>query len=88
MASTKDAGETPPQVAELATEQARLKGTAVIGIFGSDAAPGALIREANGRVTRVEVGDRTPAGTVTAIGKDRVHLKSGGKARVLKLPKV
>ncbi len=43
---------TPKKVSDLATEKADLSSTALIGIFGSDSTPGALIREGGGQPPR------------------------------------
>ncbi|MFT6674685.1 MAG: Tfp pilus assembly protein PilP [Sulfitobacter sp.] len=87
MASQNEAGQTPQKVADLATEQVRLERTALIGIFGSTAAPGALLRGHNGKIERVTIGDRFGGGTVAAISEDSLILTKRGKNTVLKLPK-
>ena len=82
-----DGTPTPRKVAEPATEQARLKSTAPIGIFGSEAAPGALVRLPGGDIARVAPGDTVAGGTVVAIGKDRVVLSRLGGELVLEMPR-
>ena len=77
---------TNDRIADLATETARLDRLALIGIFGSTNAPGALLRVPGGRIERVELGDRVAGGVVAAIGDDRLVLHRNGRARVLKLP--
>ncbi|MEW9922107.1 pilus assembly protein PilZ [Marimonas sp. MJW-29] len=82
--STSDKQEpTPAHVAEKATQSARLPALALIGIFGSENALNALIREKNGTIQRVAVGDRISGQTIAAIGEDRVVL---GNGNTLKLP--
>jgi hypothetical protein len=78
--------KTSAKVAKLATEQASVKGLALIGIFGSDSAPGALIRERNGTISRVGVGDRAGGAVVSAISDKAIVLTRGGRNSVLKLP--
>ena len=86
--STKETQEpTPAHVADHATEQARLDRTALIGVFGSASAPGALVRTSNGDIERVTVGDTVAGGTVTAIDERQVLLTTGNRTRALKLPK-
>ena len=77
---------TPKKVSDLATEKADLSSTALIGIFGSDATPGALIREGGGKISRVEVGDQVAGGVVAAIGKGTLVLSSRRGNKVLRLP--
>jgi Tfp pilus assembly protein PilP len=87
MTATNPPEPTSPKVAKLATETARLDSLAVIGIFGSAAAPAALIRGADGTTQRVSVGDTVARQTVAAIGEDRVILSKGNKTTTLTLPK-
>ena len=77
---------TPANVAELATKSARLPALALIGIFGSEATPAALIRNKDGSFQRVIVGDSIAGRQVAAIGKDRVILSRGTKTQTLTLP--
>ncbi|WP_269142424.1 pilus assembly protein PilP [Sulfitobacter mediterraneus] len=86
MTSQTSQGQTPPQVAKLATEQVRLDSIAVIGIFGSNAAPGALIRTHRGKIERVAVGDKVAGGVVAAISENAVILNKRGKTTQMKLP--
>ncbi|KIN76694.1 pilus assembly protein PilZ [Sulfitobacter mediterraneus] len=86
MTSQTSQGQTPPQVAKLATEQVRLERTALIGIFGSNAAPGALIRTNRGKFERVAVGDKVAGGIVAAISEDSLVLAKRGKTTLMKLP--
>ena len=77
---------TPKKVTDLATEKADLSNTALIGIFGSDSTPGALIREGGGKISRVEVGDQVAGGVVAAIGQGTLVLSSRRDNKVLRLP--
>ncbi|NNE53875.1 MAG: pilus assembly protein PilZ [Sulfitobacter sp.] len=83
----KDQEPTPPQVAELANEAANLDRTALIGVFGSQSAPGALIRGGSGSITRVTLGDKLDGRTVAAIGEDHLVLARGSTTKVLRLPR-
>lgn len=84
--ATTDTKATPTGVAQLATERVHLERVALLGIFGTQSAPAALVREADGGTTRVHVGDRVAGGTVTAIGEDRVVLSRATGQKVLRLP--
>ena len=86
MASNGQNGTTNARVAQYATKQAKLDSTTLIGIFGSSNRPGALVRESNGRVTRVAVGDRIDGATVSAIGETRLVLSRRRTTKVLELP--
>lgn len=77
---------TPPKVAEFATEQVKIPRIALIGIFGPEAAPRALIRRPNGKIDRVAVGDKAAGGIVAAIGADRVVIAQRDSTKVLELP--
>lgn len=83
----KDQQATPQKIASIATEQATIDRTALIGVFGNEKAPNALMREANGKIARVSTGDRVAGGTVQAIGTDRLVLNRNGRAKVYRLPK-
>ncbi len=88
MASTqKENLPTPQNVAKIATEKATLNRIALIGIFGSETNLSALIRETNGDIARVSVGDIFNGGVVKAIGKDNLILSRNGKTKVMKLPR-
>ncbi|WP_299874817.1 pilus assembly protein PilP [uncultured Sulfitobacter sp.] len=85
--ATTDTQATPTGVAQLATERVHLDRVALLGIFGTQSAPAALVREADGDTARVQVGDRVAGGTVTAIGEDRVVVSRATGQKVLRLPK-
>ena len=86
MSTAEKQEPTPPHVAKHATRPARLDRLALIGIFGTDTARAALIRDRNGTVQRVTVGDKVANRTVTAIGEDRVILTRGNQSSMLSLP--
>lgn len=85
--ATTSTEPTPTGVAQLATQRVRLERLALLGVFGTQVAPAALVREANGDIQRVSVGDRVAGGTVTAIGEDRLVLSRATGQKVLRLPK-
>lgn len=78
---------TSDHVAKLATTQAQLNNLALLGTFGSDAAPAALVRLATGRVKRIERGDTLSGRRVMAIDAGRVLLSGATGEQVLRLPK-
>jgi hypothetical protein len=85
--STDDTGTpTPAKVITLATQKVALPAVSLIGIFGSLADPGALVRERNGRIKRVKIGDPIAGGTVAAISDNAIVVGIGQKAKVLQLP--
>ncbi|QUJ77882.1 pilus assembly protein PilZ [Sulfitobacter albidus] len=86
MATEHDGTPTPPEVSENATESARLPRTALLGVFGSSAAPSALILLPRGDTQTVSVGDTVAGGRVEAIGDDRVVLSRMGRQQILRLP--
>lgn len=77
---------TPQNVADLATQSARLPALALIGIVGSATAPAALIRDRDGTISRVSPGDSFGKHTVAAIGGDRVILARDNRTTTLTLP--
>ena len=86
MTGYEDGTMTPQKVKELATQEVSLPRTALIGIFGSEAAPGALIRNSDGTFARVTVGDRAAGGVVAAIDTARVIIAIRDTTKVLELP--
>lgn len=78
--------DTPPFVEEHATQQANLQRTALLGIFGPETAPRALVRLPHGNTQTVSVGDVMAGGTVQAITKDRLVLSRRGSAQILRMP--
>ncbi len=59
----------------------------LIGVYGSDANRHALIRQANGRFKKVQVGDKIDGGQIAAITATEVRYKKGGKMLTLAMPK-
>ncbi len=59
----------------------------LIGIYGTSANRRALVRLANGRYKKVQVGDRIDGGKVAAIGTEELRYVKKGKNVVLKMPK-
>ncbi|MDU8912879.1 hypothetical protein [Aestuariicoccus sp. MJ-SS9] len=59
----------------------------LIGVYGTASSRRALVRLANGRYQKVEVGDRIDGGRVTAIGEAELRYSKGGRNVVLKMPK-
>lgn len=78
---------TPAGVAALATQTVRLERFALLGVFGTESAPAALIRQPDGSTLRVTPGDETAGGTVLSIDAERVILSRGSGQRVLRLPR-
>lgn len=59
----------------------------LIGLYGSSGNRRALVRLANGRFIKVEVGDKLDGGRVTGIGDGQLSYQKNGKNLVLKLLK-
>ncbi|MHA6343973.1 amidophosphoribosyltransferase [Roseivivax sp. CAU 1761] len=80
--------DTPDLVAEHATREAELEhhGVTLLGTFGADAEPEAILRLADGGIARVVRGDRVGAEVVQAIDHDAVVLARAGRARHLHIP--
>ncbi|MBR9893561.1 amidophosphoribosyltransferase [Salipiger bermudensis] len=74
--------QTPRQVAERATESVDMPrtGPMLLGVFGNETAPEALVRLPNGRLDTVALGDRVNGRQVVAIDTGRIALARGGKA--------
>lgn len=75
-------------VARAATEKNRisLRRVNLIGVYGKENSRRALVRLANGRYRKVQVGDRLDGGQVAAIGEDELRYVKGGRPVVLKMP--
>ena len=86
MTTTTDGTPTPEKVIELATKNAKLERTALIGVFGTEGAFQALIRLPKGDIAKVSVGDSVAGGKIEAIAADRVILSRLGGQKVLSLP--
>ncbi len=77
---------TPPEVAKHATQTVTLKPLALIGTFGPEAAPAALLRHPDGSIQSIKTGDTVEKETVAAISVDTVVLARGPRTRKLSLP--
>lgn len=79
---------TPPQVAATATQTTNDLGGAVtlLGTFGSQNAPQALLKLRGGKTATVSRGDRVNGQTVVAIEDGRVALARNGTAHWLDMP--
>ena len=58
----------------------------LIGVYGTPSDRRALVRLANGRYQKVQVGDRFDGGRVSAIGDSELRYQKGGRNVVLKMP--
>ncbi|SEL02529.1 pilus assembly protein PilP [Roseivivax marinus] len=88
MAETNDAA-TPENVAKTATTHADFDrhDTMVLGVYGDENAPEALLRTPDGKVARVRKGERLGRHTIVAIDETRVALLTrGGRARWIEMP--
>lgn len=86
--ASKDTGTpTPPKVEKLATQKALLGRTALLGIFGTAAAPNALILFPQGETRIVSIGDTIGKDIVLAIGKDHLVVARKGTQHILHLPR-
>jgi Tfp pilus assembly protein PilP len=59
----------------------------LVGIFGSSANRYALIRQPNGSVKKIKVGDRLNGGRVAAITESEVRYDKGGELQALTMPR-
>lgn len=58
----------------------------LIGVYGTQSNRYALVRQANGRYSRIEVGDRIDGGVVAAITGNEVRYQKGGRLLALQMP--
>lgn len=74
-------GSIPATVAEAATQESviNLREINLIGVYGQPGNRRALMRLANGRYVRVQIGDSFDGGRVTAIGDDVINYVRGGR---------
>lgn len=91
-AEPEDGGGQIPSSASVAREATvknavNLSKLTLIGIFGTEANRHALVRQPNGRLVKVEVGDRLDGGKVVAITATEVRVQKGGQVQTLTLPK-
>jgi len=59
----------------------------LMGVYGTPSNRRALVRLANGRYKKVQVGDRIDGGQVSAIGDSELRYQKGSRNIVLKMPK-
>jgi hypothetical protein len=59
----------------------------LIGVYGTASNRYALVRSANGRFSKVKVGDRVDGGTVAAITNSELRYRKGSKMLSLSMPK-
>ncbi|WP_121629901.1 hypothetical protein [Tropicibacter alexandrii] len=86
---SQQAKEPQTQPEKMATRQVKLppdNALLLIGIFGREDAPHALIRMPSGKIARVEKGSRVASYPVLAITAEAVTLNVSGQARKLTLP--
>lgn len=83
------ANASPDNVAKIATTRADIprSGPMLIGVFGKEDSPKALIRLPSGKVHEVTRGDRLGTDMVLAIAADEVILKGGSATTRLSLPR-
>ncbi len=83
-----DTTPTPTSVAQRATEHTdtNLNRIVLLGTFGTNAAPQALLRLPDGRVARVSPGDQVGQDTVYAIDETRIALGQNGRAKWVEMP--
>ncbi|WP_375173118.1 hypothetical protein [Pseudooceanicola sp.] len=81
-------GPTAVSVARQATVRNALDLTEVnlIGVYGQPSDRRALVRLANGRYRKVQVGDRIDGGRVLAIGEDTLRYRKGNQNLTLNMP--
>ena len=59
---------------------------ALIGVFGGSDGRKALIRMPNGKIRKVQAGDRVQGVEIAAIGSDSVRVTDGRRESVLEMP--
>jgi hypothetical protein len=80
---------TSASIAQQATARnaINLRQVNLIGVYGTPTNRRALVRLANGRYQKVQVGDRIDGGRVLAIGNDELRYTKGHRDVVLRLPR-
>ena len=80
---------TSASIAKAATDEnvMSLRQVNLIGVYGKPAARRALVRLANGRYLKVEVGDKLDGGKISAIGEGELRYQKSGRNLVIKMPK-
>lgn len=59
----------------------------LIGVYGTSSNRYALVRQSNGRYSRVSVGDRLDGGTVAAITTNELRYRKGSRMLALQMPR-
>ena len=59
---------------------------ALLAVFGTPSTRFAMIRQANGAVKKVQVGDAVDGGRIAAISETSVQYQKGGQIVTLSLP--
>lgn len=80
--------KTPGNVADTATQPRMidLGEVSVLGVFGSQTEPKALVRMPSGKTIRVETGSETDAGRVAGIDERGIVLEKAGRTRRITMP--
>ena len=88
MTQTKPAAPGPDKAARLATVSARIDRNDIIllGTFGKETAPAALLRLPSGETRRVEAGDTVAGLTVIAVNPGSVVIDAAGNTTLLVPP--
>ncbi|MEM6729610.1 MAG: hypothetical protein AAF618_13990 [Pseudomonadota bacterium] len=86
--ATAPSGPTRASVARAATtvDAINLRRVNLIGVYGKPSDRSALVRLANGRFVKVQVGDRVDGGRVAAIGESEIRYVKGGRNITLEIP--
>ncbi|MEM9437276.1 MAG: hypothetical protein AAGA15_09560 [Pseudomonadota bacterium] len=86
--TTQPSGPTRATVARAATTDnvINLRRVNLIGVYGTPSNRSALVRLANGRFVKVQVGDRMDGGRVAAISESAVRYVKGGRNITLEIP--
>lgn len=79
---------TSDAVARTATRSAAIpaRGIVLLGTFGSETAPQALLRLPDGQTATVQVGSRIGTRQVVAIDETRIALATNGRGTWLSVP--
>jgi hypothetical protein len=90
--SDAPAVRTPSGTEKVVANEATVRGLDMgrlnlIGVVGTQRNRTALIREVDGRIQRVKVGDRLDGGKVAAIGTDELRYVRDGQNITLRMPR-
>ncbi|MEZ5714996.1 MAG: hypothetical protein R3D85_07395 [Paracoccaceae bacterium] len=87
--ATAPAAPSKANVAKAATvrNQLNLSKVNLIGVYGKPSSRRALVRLANGRYKKVQVGDRLDGGRVDAISDSELRYTRNGRSVTLRMPK-